>query len=227
MIGRVEQRVDLGDGHPLGGLFHFHDVVSGTHFAWLQDAEVESWASAGREQCWHAGLIHANAEAIASNTRLSHLEQCAADPISITDTHRTVGQSFNGEVLAELPIDEVGPFQLLLPVPIRFQLVDVDRALLTSVARKIALAVSLQIQPADAAPAGYRILPDRSVDRATLPRDVAWEADVYRAQLSHGAPRSLGPGGRFGDGQIAIGAVGNHRLAWLEVDLHTIDVHGD
>jgi hypothetical protein len=34
-------------------------------------------------------------------------------------------------------------------------------------------------------------------------------------------------GDYFGDGQIAIGAVRNHRLTWLEMDLHAIELHGD
>ena len=32
---------------------------------------------------------------------------------------------------------------------------------------------------------------------------------------------------RFGDGEVAIGAVRNHCLTWLEVDRHAIDLHGD
>jgi hypothetical protein len=32
---------------------------------------------------------------------------------------------------------------------------------------------------------------------------------------------------RFGDGEVAIGAVRNHGLTWLEVDLDAIDLHGD
>jgi hypothetical protein len=163
---------------------------------------------------------------------LRHLEQCAADPISIADAHRIVGQSFDREILAELSADEVGPLQLLLPVAVRFNLVGVDRALLTPMAGQVALPVSVEIQPADAAAARQRILPDRGVHRATLPRDVARESDVYREQSSHVAPRlwclsGLFAGERFGDGEVAIGAVRNHRLAWLEMDLHTIELHGD
>src|SRR5215471_18879306 len=34
-------------------------------------------------------------------------------------------------------------------------------------------------------------------------------------------------GHRFGDGEVAIGAVRNHALPWLEMDLRPIDLHGD
>jgi len=64
---------------------------------------------------------------------LGDLEQCAADLITIADAHSIVGQSFNSEVLTELSVDEVGSLQLLLPIAIRFDLVNEDGALLTPV----------------------------------------------------------------------------------------------
>jgi len=40
-------------------------------------------------------------------------------------------------------LHEVGPLQLLLPIPIRFDLVDEDSALLTSVSGQVALTVTV------------------------------------------------------------------------------------
>ena len=154
MIGRIQQRVDLGDGHPLLRLSHLHDVVAGAHLAFPEDAEVEPRPSAGRQQRRHPRLVHPDADAIAGHARLGDLEQRAADLIPVADAHHIVGQSFDREVLAELSVDEVGPLQLLLPVAIRFDLVDEDGALLTSVPGQVALTVSVQIQPADPAAAG-------------------------------------------------------------------------
>ena len=185
MIGRIEERVDLRHGHPLLRLSLLHDLVAVAHFARLQDAEVESRPSAGGQQGGHAGLVHPNADAIAGDTRLRHLEQRAADPIAIADAHGIVGQSFNGEVLAELSADEVGPLQLLLPVSIGFDLVGVDRALLTAVPGQVALTIAVEIQSADLTSATHRLLPDRGVHRATLPCDVAREANVHREESSH------------------------------------------
>jgi hypothetical protein len=232
MIGRVEQRVDIGDGHPLGGLSHLHDVVATTHLARLQDAEVEARPSAGREQCRHARLVHPNAEAIAGDARLRYLEQGAADPISIADAHFIIGQSFNGEVLAELPVDEVGPFQLLLPIAVRFDLVDIDRALFPAVSGQVALTIAVDIQSANATAARHGMLPDRGVHRATLPRDVARKSDVYREQSTHVARVSVCFSGFltadcFSDREIAVWAVRNHCLTWFEMDLRAIDLHGD
>jgi hypothetical protein len=143
MIGQIEKRVDLCDGHSLVRLSHFHDFVAGAHLAFPEDAEVESRPSAGCQQCRHPRLIHPNANAIAGNARLSDLEQCAADLITVADANGIVGQSFDREVLAELSVDEVGPLQLLLPVAIRFDLVDEGCPLLTPVAGQVALTVSV------------------------------------------------------------------------------------
>src|SRR6185437_9847899 len=136
--------------------------------------------SAGCQQCRHPGLIHPNADAIAGYTRLSDLEQRAADLITVANTHNIVGQSFYCEVLAELSVYEVCPLQLLLPIAIRFDLVDEDGALLSPMPGQVTLTVTGQIQPADPTAARQGILPDPGMHRATLPLDVARKSDVHR-----------------------------------------------
>jgi hypothetical protein len=111
---------------------------------------------------------------------LGDLEQRAADLITLADAHRIVRQCFDCEVFAELSMGEVGPLQLLLPIAIRFNLVDEDGALLSPVPGQVALTVSGEIQPADPTSATHRILPDPGVHNATLPLDVARKSDVHR-----------------------------------------------
>src|SRR5215472_4678586 len=185
MIGRIEKRVDLCDSYSLLRLSHFHDFVTRAYFAFLQNAEVVSRPSAGRQQCCHPGLVHPNADAIARYARCSDLEQCTAYSITVADTNGIVRQSLDREVLAELSVDEIGPLQLLLPVPIRLDLVDEDGLLLTPVADQVALTVSIQIQPADPTAASHRILPDRGVNSATLPLDITRKSDIHRQQSCH------------------------------------------
>ncbi len=180
MVGQIEERVDLRDGHSLLRLTHLHDLVAGADLAFLQDAKVETGPAAGGEQCRHPGLVHPDADAIARHARLGDLEQRAADPIAVADAHGIVGQSLDREVLAELSVDEVGPLQLLLPMAIRLDLVDEDGALLAPVPGAVALPVSIQIQPADPTAATHRILPDPGVHGAPLPLDVARKSDVHR-----------------------------------------------
>jgi hypothetical protein len=179
-MGRIEERVDLCDRHALLRLCHLHDYVAGSDLAFLQDAEVESRPPARCQQCRHPRLIHSNADAIAGDARLCNLEQRAAYLITVAHAHLIVGQTFDREVLAKLSVDEVGSLQLLLPLTVRFNLVDEDGALLAPVSGQIALTVSVEIQTTYAAAATHRILPDPGVHSATLPLDIARQADIHR-----------------------------------------------
>jgi hypothetical protein len=129
------------------------------------------------------GLVHPNANAIASNAGLRDFEECAPDPIPVADAHRIVGQTLDCEIFAELSvgirIPEVGPLELLLPITIRLDLVHKDGALFSSVSLQVSLTVPVQIQPADPTSAMHWIFPDSGVHRATLPVDVTWQTDVY------------------------------------------------
>src|SRR5262249_44791957 len=117
---------------------------------------------------------------IAGNAGLSDLEQCVADLIAIADANGIVRQSFDREILAELSVDEVGPLQLLVPMAIRFDLVDENGALFAPVAGQVALTVSVEIQSIHATATAHRILPDAGVHGATLPLDVARKSNVHR-----------------------------------------------
>src|SRR5580658_5360663 len=101
MAGGIEERVDLRDSHLLLGLADFHDFVAGADLAFLQHPEVEAWAAAGCQQSRHTRLVHANADAIAGNARLSDFEERAADPITVADADRIVRDSLDGEIFAE------------------------------------------------------------------------------------------------------------------------------
>src|SRR5262249_45751997 len=90
----------------------------------------------------------------------------------------------DGEVLAELPMNEIRPLQLLLPIVIRVNLVNEDGALLTAVPGRVALAVSVQVQAPDATAAGHPILPNCGVHGAAVPFDVSGKSDVDRQKLS-------------------------------------------
>src|SRR5579871_4516878 len=102
MIGKIEERVDLRDGHSLIRLADLRDFVAGTDLAFPEDTKVEPRPSAGCQQCRHPGFVHPNADAIAGDARRSDLEQCSADLITVADANGIVGQPFDSEVLAEL-----------------------------------------------------------------------------------------------------------------------------
>src|SRR4051812_30639381 len=102
MISEIEKRVDVGDSHSICRLTDFYDFVSSAYRAFPQNAQVESGPAAGCQQCRHPRLVRPDADAIAGNARLSDLEQCVANLITITDAYNVVGQSLDREVLAEL-----------------------------------------------------------------------------------------------------------------------------
>ena len=58
MIRKIEKRIDLGNRHSLRGLPHLHDFVARTHFAFIQNAEVESRTATGGQQRRHSGVVH-------------------------------------------------------------------------------------------------------------------------------------------------------------------------
>src|SRR5262249_11798642 len=144
VIGQIKKRIDLCDGHSLLRRSNLHDLVTSSHFAFLQDAEVEPGATTGRQQCGHPRFIHANADAIASNARLRDLEKCSANLIAVADAHGLVGQTFDREVLTELSVDEVSPPQLLLPIAVGFDLIHEDGSRLAAVSGQVTLAISLE-----------------------------------------------------------------------------------
>jgi len=179
VIRRVQERIRLGDRHSLLRLTDFDGLVAGTYLTLLQDSQVEAGASTGGEQGGHARFVHPDAEAVARDTRLRHLEDRTSDAITVADGHSIIRQLVHREVLAKLAVDEVGTFQDLLPVAIGVDLIHIDCPLFPAVTRQVALSVSVKIQSADLAAAAHRILPDRGVHGATSPDHIPRKADVY------------------------------------------------
>src|SRR5438309_5985352 len=132
MTGQIEKRIDFCDCHSLFCFPYFFDLVTCAYFAFLKNTEIESGTSIGGQQCRHSGLVQSDANAIAGNTWLRHLEDGASDPITIPDADHLVGQSFDGEILSELStgvtVAQVRPLQLILPITIRLDLVHEDRS---------------------------------------------------------------------------------------------------
>ena len=50
------------------------DLIAGFHFAFLQYAEIEAGSPVLDHQGGHLGLVHADAEPVAGDARLCHLE---------------------------------------------------------------------------------------------------------------------------------------------------------
>src|SRR5262245_528324 len=193
MSGEVEERVDLGDGHTLRAGGDLEDLVPRLHLAFFEDAEVEPRATVGDEESRDARLVHPETDAVTGDARLSDFEDGGADLVSVADADLVVAQSVDGEVLAELPVDEVVSFELACPVAVGVQLVDEDGALLAAVPRMIALPVAFDVEPAHSTRAVDRIFEDAGVDRLSLPRHVSRHPDVDGDER----PRATAGGGRL------------------------------
>ena len=105
--GKVEERVDLGDRHLLRAGGELDDLVPGLDLALVEHPEVEPGAAVRDEQGRHARIVHADADAVTRDAGLRDLEDGGADPVAVADADLGVAQSFDREVLAELPGDEV------------------------------------------------------------------------------------------------------------------------
>src|SRR5262249_43027236 len=99
--------VDVNDREPLGPVSDFYDLVAGADLALLQHPEIELRSVMRHQEGRDAWIVHTNSEAIACHAGLRHLEQPAANAISVADADFVVRQAFYGEVLAELPEGEI------------------------------------------------------------------------------------------------------------------------
>ena len=105
--GQIEQRIGLGDGHALGTGQDLDDLVAGFDLALLEDAKIKARPVMRHEQRRHLRLVHPDADPVAGDARLRHLEQRASDPVMVADAHLCVGQAVDREILAELAVSEV------------------------------------------------------------------------------------------------------------------------
>ena len=186
VIVQIEEAVDLGDGEPFGSGRHLDDGVAGLELSFVQHPHVEARPTVRHEQRRQTRLAHADAEPVARHARLRHLEEGIADAVPVPHAHLVVGQAVDREVLAEVAGGEIGTAELFTPVPVRVQLVHQDGAMLAAVALQVALAVTVDVQPAHHATALDRRLPDPGVDGGVVPRHVDRESDVDGHQRRHG-----------------------------------------
>ena len=158
----------------------FVDVIAGLDDPLLQDSEVEPGTVMRDEQRGHRRVVHSDADAVAGDPWLGHLEQCPTDAVAVADADLAVGEALDGEVLAELAVPEVVPSELALPIAVGVDLVDEHRAMLAAMGNPVGLVVAVDVDAPDHSRVGHRVLPDRRLDGLALPLHLAWAADVDR-----------------------------------------------
>jgi len=61
----------------------------------------------GHQRRRHRRLVHADANAVTGDARLRDFEQRSADAVAVADADLVVGETLDGEVLADLALGEV------------------------------------------------------------------------------------------------------------------------
>ncbi len=97
----------------------------------------------------------------------------------ITNAHFSIRQSLDGKILSELAIGKDVSTELLLPITVRFDLIDKDGPVFAAMPRQVSLPITIDVEPSRHASALNRRFPDRGVDGFRLPLDVAWQAHIY------------------------------------------------
>ena len=87
MAGKVQQRIDVGDGHLAGPRADLDNVLAGFDFAFGEYPAVEARSSVGDEQRCHLRFADAHSGAVARDARLGHLEDRFADSVPVPDAH--------------------------------------------------------------------------------------------------------------------------------------------
>ncbi|GAB3165747.1 hypothetical protein GCM10027258_88980 [Amycolatopsis stemonae] len=187
-VRQVEERVDVRDAHFVPAAAGADDLVARPDVAFGDDAQVEARPVVRDEQGRHPRLAQAHPDAEARDARLGDLEFGVADAVPVADVHLVVGQAVDGEVLAELAVLEVVAAEEVPPVLVGPALVDEHRAVLAAVPAQVALAVAVDVEPADQPPAVDGVLEDSGVDGPALPGHVLRQSDVERHQARHGRP---------------------------------------
>src|SRR5262249_7564401 len=124
--------------------------------------------------------------------RLGDLDLGLAYPEPVTDADLVVGQSVDGEVLAERAVLEAVEAEELLPAPVRVGLVHQYGAPLTTVPGQVAVSVAVDVQAAHHPRAVDRLLPDAGVHGPAVPRDVLRHPDVDGEKARHRHCLALG-----------------------------------
>src|SRR5262249_59716584 len=108
----------------------------------------EPWTMVCHEERRHRLFVHADADPVAGDARLSDLEERVADSIAVADADLVVRETLDGEVLPELAVGEVISSKLALPVAVGVDLLDEHRAMLAAVRQAIRLVVAVDVDPA-------------------------------------------------------------------------------
>src|SRR5262249_51653905 len=147
-----------------------------------KDPHVETWTVMADQQRWQFGLAQPQAHPVAGHPRLGDLELGLADAVPVADAHLVIRETIDGEGLPERAVTDVMAAEISLPVLVCPDLVAQPGPLPTAVPGQVALAVTVDIEPAYHRRAVHWVLPYPRVDGLALPGHVLRQAHVDRHQ---------------------------------------------
>jgi hypothetical protein len=177
-VWQIQERINGCHSDVFGAIRDLQDFVASAGFTFLQHAKVEARPVMGNEQSGHCRLCHSDPHAIASDARLSNLDEDAPDAVSIADANLIISQAIYCEVFTKLSKRKIFASELSLPIAISVHLIDHHRALLASMPSEISLPIAFHIQATDSNPALHWLLPNRRVDFLAPPCDVTRKPNV-------------------------------------------------
>ena len=185
MTRQIEECVDLSHRDPFRAARNFHDFIARANQTGFDYPEVKSGPVVGDKQRRHLRIVQTNPDPVARHPRLRYFEERFADAIAIADAHLFVAQPLDGEVFSKMPVSEIVPMKLRLPVTIRVQLINHHGPNFPAVSRQVALTVAVDIQPRSHSPPDDRRLPDTSANGLAAPLDITRQPDVQRDKTRH------------------------------------------
>src|SRR5579863_3383160 len=160
MSRQIQEGVNLGHSHSLRTVSNFYNVVARPNFSFPQYAKVESWSVMFYEQGCHPRFIHANADSVAGDARLSHFKDRITNAIAIANADLAIREFLNGEVFSELAEYEVFAPKKAFPVVVGIHLINKNGAMLPAVSGEIGLRITIDIELAHHSPSRNRSFPD-------------------------------------------------------------------
>ena len=145
----IVEVADVADRHPFGVVLDELEPIAGADFAFLKDTEVEADPAATKKHLHKPRVSHLDSELEAGYAWLGNLHAGTADLEDVADVDLILEHPIDGEVLPELGMAEVLTMELLLPVLVVLDRVDVHGTIGPAVAFEIGLLISDQVELAE------------------------------------------------------------------------------
>jgi hypothetical protein len=107
MTRQVQESVYLRYAHPFWTVHDLYDFIACPNLSLIDHPEVKARTFVGHQQRRHLRIVHSNADAIAGHPWLRDLKKSSPNSVAVSDANVIVRKALDGQILAELPVDEI------------------------------------------------------------------------------------------------------------------------